>query len=62
MLLGRARCGGWTHGITEHLINVGVHGDTIVLLLWHKIVPVGQRLERIMKEDKSIALETGGIA
>ena len=56
MLLGHARGGGWTHGIGEHLINVGVHGDAIVLLLWHKIVPVGQRLERVMKEDKGVAL------
>jgi hypothetical protein len=48
--------GGWTHVIAEHLINVGVHGGARVLLLWHEIVPVGQRLESIVDDDKGVAL------
>lgn len=56
VLLEGVRCGGWTHVIAKHLINVGVNGDAGVWLLWHEIVPVGQRLESIVNKDKGVAL------
>ena len=38
-----------------------VHGDAGVLIMWHEIVPVAQRLERIMDEGHYVALLASGI-
>lgn len=40
----------------EHLVDVGIHHDTLVLRRGHVVVPVTQVLESVVEHDNEIAL------
>lgn len=50
--------------VVEHLVDVGIHHDAFILVFGHEIIPVAQRLERVVKhhDDIALSLSRQGIA